>query len=214
VNNLKTIGRFAELVGDWKFYIKRDGLWSSLPEIGLDLVRLPYRHLRFVILERSLLEPLPKLSPKISVEIRPVEHADLAQIRNIDRPSEGKLCEHRLENGHRGLVALYEEQIIGYAWGCAEINPQLERVPIKLEPGDVLCTDVFVQPKFRGQGIQTVLSLERFQLFRDLGFQRAVCYIETTNAPSLSVWQRKLGARIIGSINFVRIGAWYRVRCN
>jgi GNAT superfamily N-acetyltransferase len=208
---MKPTSRLAELMEDWMVMLRRDGLRAALPAIGLEIARLPYRHLRFFIIARSLKEPLPDIQPRIALVIRPFEQADLDLVREIDRPSEARLCMRRLENGHQGLAALYRGRLAGYAWGCAEVNVLTDRVQIPLKPGDVLCNDAFTTPAFRGQGVQTSLALARFRLFRDLGFHRAICYIEIKNAPSLAVWQRKLNGVTLGSVNFQRIGPWYRV---
>lgn len=205
--------RLAELMEDWKVMIGRDGVRLALPNIGQEIARLPYRHLRFLVLARLLSEPFPDLQPRIPLVIRLFEQGDLKQVRTINCPSEARQCARRLELGHKGLVALYQSQLAGYAWGCDEVNPELERVHIDLEPGDMLCNDMFTNPTYRGQGVHTALSLARFKLFRDFGFRRAICYIEVNNVPSLSVWQRKLGSLTVGYIDFIRIGTLYRVRC-
>jgi GNAT superfamily N-acetyltransferase len=209
---MRLISRLAEHFDDWKEIIQRDGVISALPSLGVEISHLPYRHLKFFVLERSLSETLPDFQPKIPLEIRSFQAGDIELVRQMDRPSEARQCSRRLESGYQGLVALYENQPAGYAWGCAKINPQFEKVQITLGPGDVLCNDVFTNPVFRGQGVQTALTLARFRLFRDLGYCRAICYIERGNAPSLAVWQRKFGSKIVGSVDFLRIGLWYRVR--
>jgi GNAT superfamily N-acetyltransferase len=209
---MQKTNRLAELVEDWQFLIKRDGIKLALPNIGNELARLPYRHLRFFIIARSLIEPLPDLPPKIPLEIRPFEQRDIELVRDMDRPSEARLCARRLARGHKGLIALYAGEAVGHAWGCTEMDPDIERVHLKLEPGDVLCADVFTVPSYRGKGIQTSLTISRFKMFQDLGYQRAVAYIEVQNTPSLAVWQRKLGGVPVGCIDFTRFVIWYRVR--
>ncbi len=204
--------RLAEFIEDWRYLIKRDGVRLVTREIATDIVRLPFRHLQFKILEYPLSDPLPEIAPKIDLVIRPFEFNDLEKVKNLNRPSEAKQCERHLNNGHRGLVATYQGEVAGYAWGGPEMKPKLEKIPVQLSPGDVLCTDVFTVPSFRRKGIQTALSLARFQLFKELGFQNAVCYIEARNTPSLVVWQKKLGAKITGKIDFLRILSWYRIR--
>jgi GNAT superfamily N-acetyltransferase len=173
------------------------------------VVTLPYRRLGFVVVARSLLEPLPDLQPKIALEIREFEPADVDLVKQIDRPSEARACALRLAHGHKGLLALHNGQPAGYAWGCAEMA--LERVHLKLDPGEVLCTDACTALAFRGKGVQTALTLARFRLFRDLGYQRAIAYIEARNYPSLAVW-RKFGSRVVGHVDFSRVGPWRRVR--
>ena len=211
---MEPIARLAELLEDWKDFLQRDGVKSALPAIGLEIVRLPYRHMSFWLLARSLIEPVPDLQPKIALDIRSFTQTDLDLVRDIERPSEVRLCARRLEHGHIGLLALHENQPVGHAWACIKIDQGLERVHPKLDPGDVLCADVYTSPAFRGRGIHTALTLARFRVFRDLGYRRAISYIEITNAPSLAVWQRKLGSQIIGQVDFIRTGPWYRVRYN
>jgi GNAT superfamily N-acetyltransferase len=208
------ITRLAEFWEDWKYLIWRDGARSALPAIGLEVAQLPYRRTSLLLLARSLLEPLPDLQPKTTLDVRPFTQTDLDLVREIDRPSEARLCARRLERGYVGLLALHENHPAGHAWACIKMDPRLERVHPRLEPGDVLCADVYTNPAFRGQGVQTALTLARFRLFRDLGYRRAISYIETRNAPSLAVWQRKLGSVTIGQIDFLRVGLWHRVRYN
>ena len=204
--------RLAELTEDWRYVIRRDGWKAVWCAVGQEIMALPYKHSQFVIVARSLLEPLPDMQPKIDLEIRPFEQSDIDLVRHIHRPSEARLCAARLAHGHKGLLALHKGQPVAHAWACDEVEPTLERVHPKLEPGDMLCVDVYTAPAFRGQGIQTVLTLARFRLFRDLGYHRAVTYIEAHNYPSLAVWQKKLGSKVVGRIDFTRIGPWRRVR--
>jgi GNAT superfamily N-acetyltransferase len=208
---MQPFDRLAELIEDWSCLIQRDGARSALPAVGAEIARLPYRHLRFLIVACSLTAPLPDLQPKLPLEIRPFEQADLEFVRQADRPSEARACARRLERGHAGLVALHQGQMAGYAWACTEVNPSLERVQLTLAHGDVLCVDAYTAPAFRGNGVQTALALARFRLFGGLGYQRALAYIERRNSPSLAVW-RKLGGQGIGEIEFRRIGPWRRVR--
>jgi len=199
------IKRVAELSKDWHYMIRRDGWRIALPAVVQELARLPYRRMRFVIVARSLSEPLPNLQPRIDLEIREIKSTDIHLVRQIDRPSEAKACALRLARGHRGLLALHRGQPAGYVWGCTETT--LERVNLRLDPGDILCTDAYTAPAFRRQGVQTALKLALFLLFRDLGYSRVVAYIEQNNYPSLAIWH-KVGNQVIGHINFVRIGPW------
>ena len=209
---MNPLNRLGELLEDWKFLLRRDGVRNAAPVIGIELIRLPYRRLRFVILARDLSDPLPVFQPKIPLEIRPFEPTDLKFAQTIDRPSEARLCQRRLERGQAGFVAITDGQIAGYAWGCIQMDPQLERVTFDLLPGDFLCTDVFTVPAWRGRGNQTALTLARLEHFKALGYQRAICYIEQHNAPSLAVWQRKLESTTLGWIDFTRAGSHYQVR--
>jgi GNAT superfamily N-acetyltransferase len=206
------MNRLAELSEDWKYFTKRNGIKGSMPVIISDLSRIPYRHLKFVVLGRSLMDPFPHLEPREKLSIRSFEHEHLDIVKQLDRPSEARLCAKRLEAGHKGLVAFYEDNPAGYTWGSLDPQTRLERIHPKLDSGDVLCTDSFTAPEYRRKGIQTALTLARFHLFREMGCKRCICCIEINNAPSLAVWQRKLNSKSIGMIDFKRIGPWYKIR--
>jgi len=195
--------RLKELGEDWVYRLKRDGWAWGMRQAFADALALPYRHLQFVIVARSLLEPLPDFQPEIPLDIRPFQTADLNFVRRRHLPSEAKLCQQRMRRGDYGLTACYQGETAGYAWACVDTN--LERVTLKLLPGDALCTDAFTAPNFRQKGVQTALTVARLQLLQDKGYKRAIAYIETRNHPSLAVW-RKLGAKVISRIDFKRIG--------
>lgn len=199
------INRLNELMEDWRYLHHQGGYKAALPQVIQEIMTLPYRHIRFRVIARTLLEPLPNLPPKIALEIRPFTADDLSFVRHTHRPSEARLCAHRLKRGHYGLVACVEGKPAGYGWGCDDTS--LEKIALRLEPTDVLCTDAFTAPAFRGQGIQTTLSLARLRHFQSIGYQRALAYIAVQNAPSLAVWH-KLGAIEISRIDFRRIGFW------
>lgn len=203
--------RLAELGEDWGYMFRRRGWQAALPAVLREIARLPYWRCTYRVLARSLAQPLPDLQPTIAAEVRPFEPSDLQLVRQIDRPSEARQCARRLALGHQGLIALYHGQPAGYAWGSTECNPVVERVRVRLDPGDVLCVDAYTAIAFRGQGIQTTLALARMRLFREQGYQRAIAYIETGNLPSLAVWH-KLGGREVDTIDFLRIGFWRQTR--
>jgi GNAT superfamily N-acetyltransferase len=199
------MSRLAELIADWAFLIRRGGYWASIGEIRRGILALPYRHIQYVVVARSLLTPLPELKPKVPLGIRPFRSADLKFVHRDNLPSEANLCRRRIELGHLGLVACIDGQAVGYAWGCTDSS--LERVSLKFEPGDILCTDAFTVPVFRGKGVQTALSLARLRLFQGLGYKRVIAYIERHNDSSLAVW-RKVGAHESAKIQYHRIGFW------
>lgn len=209
---MRTFHRLTEFLIDWKYLFQRDGIRPTLPKIYRELSQLPYRHLSFQILTRSLVEPFPDYQPKLSIDIVRFQQSHLDLVKEIYRPSEAQLCVQRLERGQVGLIALHYDRPAGYAWGCTAGDLDLERVKLQLKPNQILCTDVYTVPELRRKGIQTALTLARFQAFRDLGFQQAVCYIENNNQPSLAVWKRKFNAEQTGSVDFQRIGPFYNVR--
>jgi len=205
---LNWVRRLGELAEDWAFFLHRDG-WKfpTLCSIAREMAQLPYRHIRFVVVARSLWASLPDVEPKMTLDIRPFGSQDLQSVIIINRPSESRACALRLARGHTGLAAFYQDQLVGYAWGCPEVAPTLERVPLNLAPGDFLCQDDFTDPIYRKNGVHVALTLARFRVFRRNGFRRAVAFIESQNKASLSSYL-KVGSRVIGHIEFYRVGPW------
>jgi GNAT superfamily N-acetyltransferase len=209
---MQFINRLVELIEDWNYLIRRDGMRSSFHTIGQEISSLPYKHRKLLVITYPLLEPFLDYQPTIALNIRPFVHSDLEIVRDMHRPSETKQCARRLTNGHIGLIALSHGQPVGYAWGCVEVDPKLERVKLTLEPGDIYCAYAYTTPCFRGYGVHTALTQERLKIFRERGYKRAISVIDINNAPSLSVWQRKFSSLSSGQIDLIRIGPWYQVR--
>jgi GNAT superfamily N-acetyltransferase len=200
--------RLAELVEDWVHLIRLGGWGSALPQIGRELARLPYRRIRFLVLTRGLREPVADLQSKVPLQVREFGHSDLELVRQIDRPSEAKQCARRLARGHMGLMALCEGQPVGYAWCLDRVEPALEGMHVRLDPGDIYFTDAYVAPAYRRQGVYTVMTVVRIRLARRLGYRRMVTCVDEYNQPALTVWQRKLGVQVVTHLDFVRIGPW------
>lgn len=209
---MKWIYRLIELMIDWKHLIIRDGLKSTWIIVLKELIQLPYRHIEYVILACPLSELIAKFESKLTVEIRPFLKSDLDYVRQEFLPSEANICDQRLKIGHRGLVATLNNDTVGYCWLCTDDD--LERVDLSIQPGDILITDSFTSPSVRGRGVQTQIGVAALRYATELGFKRLIMYIEVNNAPSLAVWQKKFRGKVIGHIDFKRIGFWRRTRIN
>ena len=206
---MQWLERLRELGEDWAYLIKRDGWALGMGQAFKDAASLPYRHLQFVVVARSLADTLPDFKPEIQLNTRPFQSGDLDFVRRQHLPSEANLCRLRLQRGDYGIVAACNGKSAGYAWSCVDTN--LERVALNLQPGDALCTDAFTAPDFRGKGVQTALALARMKALQRKGYKRAIAYIEIHNRPSLAVW-RKFDAEVIERIDFRRIGLWRTTR--
>lgn len=204
--------RVFEILQDWRYIFRRYSLRFALSALYLDIARLTYQHLRLYIFTCSLREPLPLLQPNNLLEVYRFESSHLEMVRSTDQPSHALLCERQLRLKNYGLIAIHEGQYAGYAWGSEPANREKDHIHRQFETGDILCDNAYTVPKFRGKGVQTALTLARFKIFRELGYKRAICYIEVNNKPSLTVWQNKFKAQVAGEIDFLRIGPWYRVR--
>lgn len=208
---MNSLIRLSELIEDWQYLLKRNGIISAIYPIAREITQLPYRHLEYLLYSRLLDDTLPNLPPKMALVIRKFELNDVKLIREINRPSEARLCARRLDRGQYGFIAMISDKVAGYAWVCTKIDARIDKIPVNLDPSDVLCNDAYTTPAYRGQGVQTALTMTRMQRFRELGFRRALCYIDRQNTPSNFVWQQKYNSTIIGQIDFKRIGPWYQI---
>lgn len=207
---MKWIYRLIELMVDWKHLIIREGLKSTWITILRELSYLPYRHIEYIVLACDLSEPIAEFEPKSAIEIRPFLKSDLSYVRQEFLPSEANMCDRRLKIGHRGLVATSNSDTVGYCWLCTDDD--LERVDLTIQPGDILITDSFTSPSIRGKGVHTQIAVAALRYTKGLKFKRLIMYIQANNAPSLAVWQKKMGAKVIGRIDFKRIGFRRRTR--
>lgn len=203
---MKWVYRLIELMIDWKHLITRGGLRSALIIIAKDLIQLPYRHIEYVVLAYPLSNPITKFESELAIEIRPFLKSDLDYVRQEFLPSEANMCNRRLKSGHRGLVATLNYDPVGYCWLCKD--DELERVDLPMLPGDILITDSFTSPSIRGKSVHTQIGVAALRYAKELGFKRLIMYIVVNNTPSLTVWKKKMGAKVIGHINFKRIGFW------
>ncbi len=204
------IRRLHELWSDWVYMVGKEGWERGGKYFFRSLLRMPYRHLKFTLFARSLSEPIQANGERGLYEIRSFESADLDFVRKIHLPSEAKLCEKRLKAGHYGLVASLNENAVAYIWLCTDDS--LERLKLPMSPDDLLLTDLFTTSEFRGKGIGSELACASLRMAQDMRFKRVLVYILNNNGPSLALWQRKMGAKIIGEIDFKRWGFWRKYR--
>lgn len=213
--NQKWNHRLAELIEDWGFYFRVYPWPKYLSKISKELMQLPFRHIHYKVYACSVVKPVQKDCIDSSFVIRRFTSQDVPEVAKINCPSEARLCAKHLTSGHIGFSVLNKGQLAGYAWAYTKLDPDIERFKINLEPLDFLCNDAFTSSPFRGRGLQTSLVLVRLNFFRELGYHRAICYIERRNRPSIRVWEKLEGA-CIGDISYVRIGSWrckkYRLR--
>lgn len=207
---IKWIYRLIELMIDWKHLTTREGLKSTWITILRELPHLPYRRIEYVFLACPLSAPIAEIESKLAIEIRPFLESDLGYVRQEFLPSEANMCNRRLKTGHRGLVAASNSDTVGYCWLCTDDD--LERVDLPIQPGDILITDSFTSPSVRGKGVHTQIGVAALRYAKRLKFKRLIMYIQANNAPSLAVWRKKMGAEVIGHIDFKKIGFRCRTR--
>jgi GNAT superfamily N-acetyltransferase len=200
----------VEHVIDWGFLARRAG-WRPLIFKVRDVVRtLPRRRLRYIVMGVALDSPFPVSAGLENIEVRPFIPSDLHFVRREHLPSEAAMCARRLAAGQEGLTAVLDGEPAGYAWLCR--NDALERVDLPMTSDEVMFTDAFTAPRFRGRGVNTSLALASLRWARELRYSRLIGYIEAGNGASLNVWLGKMGGRVFQRLEFERVWARRRTR--
>ncbi|MCR4405525.1 MAG: GNAT family N-acetyltransferase [Anaerolineae bacterium] len=200
---------FKRLSYDWKEKIQREG-WRGASRWLIEvLALLPYRHIEYIVFVRSLREPLPVVTPRLPVTLRPATEADLTRFQGLVPPSEIRYFSQRLAHARHCFLALDGEQLAAYCWATTQVESHVDNLELKLQPGDVYVDDAFTVPAYRRQGIQTAVHLYRLQYMKDRGCQRAILIVSEDNVASQQL-VRKLGYQEIDRLSFRRI-LWKRI---
>jgi len=197
-------GKLADLINDLNEKAGRDG-WSQTGLWLADkLVSLPCRRIEYTVFARSLLEPLPVVEPRLPITLRPASQADLAKFEGLVPSWELDYFGRRLAHGRHCFLALNGDNLAAYCWATTQVEFDVDNLEMQLQPGDVYVDDAFTIPSYRRQGIQTVVHLYRLRYMRDLGYQKSVLVVQTTNIASQRL-VRKLGYQNVDHLSFRRI---------
>lgn len=202
--------RALEHLVDWRHVLHRDGWSSFLKKVRQDARKLPRRKTEYIIMEVPLDHPFPDPPCLSLVEVRPFTSADLESVRKQFLPSEAAMCARRLAAGHEGLTAVLDGEFAGCCWLCRDDS--LERADLSIGADEVLFTDAFTAPRFRGQGVNTSLALASLRRGKQLHLRRLIAYIRTDNAASQAVWLGKLNGRVFAKLEFKRVWTGRRTR--
>jgi hypothetical protein len=105
--------------------------------------------------------------------------------------------EQRMERGDVAIIAMADDELVGYSWATSKERWIAEiRASIVPRPGEVLMYDKRIMPRWRGKGLQYPLSVAKLLYLSELGYTRALVWVDALNTRSLKN-QRRLGRRKI-----------------
>ena len=197
------------LTYDWQEKIRREGRREAGRWLIKILAQLPYRHIEYIVFARSLLEPLPAATPRLPVTIRLATEADLVRFQGLVPPSEISYFGQRLTHGRLCFLALYGEQLAAFCWATTQVEPCVDNLELKLQPGAVYMDDAFTVSVYRRQGIIVALHSYCCEYLKALGCRRAILIVSEDNIASQQL-VRKLGYQEIDHLSFRRI-LWKRI---
>jgi ribosomal protein S18 acetylase RimI-like enzyme len=160
--------------------------------------------IEYIVFTRSLEGPLPSFEARLPITYRVAEPDDLSYLRDVILPSELEYFSKRLAHGRICILALYQENLIAYAWASDEVNLEIDNLELRLEPGDVYLDDFYTLPAYRRQGVYSALHLQELRYVQERGFKRAVAIVAVDNIPPQKL-MKKIGYQEADRLSFRRI---------
>jgi ribosomal protein S18 acetylase RimI-like enzyme len=192
---------------DLQTTLHRQGWLSAGRWLLRYLATVPYEHINFIVLARSLQDHPPVPLPPIPLTMRLATQADLPYLQALVLPSEYDYFVRRLEHGRLCFLAFLAEnsrELVAYRWATTEIDPGIDALIMDLPPGSAYIDDVYTAPAQRRQNIQAALYSFCLQYFQDLGYEQFIAIIDVKNLASQALAQKR-GYQPIGRASFLRI---------
>jgi ribosomal protein S18 acetylase RimI-like enzyme len=164
---------------------------------------LLYCRIEYLVLTRSLEEPLPCLKARLPVTYRIARPDDLSYLRDAVLPSELAYFRNRLAHGRNCVMGFYQDNAASYGWITDEVTFEIDNLRLRLGPGDAYLDDIYTLPAYRHQGIGGELHLRRLQYLKEHGFKQSIIIVRVDNVPSLKIAE-KLGYQEADRLTFRR----------
>jgi SAM-dependent methyltransferase len=162
---------------------------------------------RAILLERPLADPLPEVTPGVSLDMALLDEKSIDDYIAFRPDSDGSALRRRLRDGHRCFVARHDGRIIHASWvatGLARID--YLNIEINLAAGDMYLYEMMTSPEFRGRKVTLPAMARMLKDLRGMGCQRLFLVIVPGNESAFRLAE-KMGARKAGRLSFFKIGA-------
>lgn len=206
--------RFGSLAEDFTADIaeawRQGGAGAMWDELREWLLYPTARHGKLLLVEQALPD---------SIEVRPPPGVRVEQLEDRHWEALSAICNRRMLRRHRralqrgrvGILAIRDEQVLGYTWLSDTLDRDLEVYPIKLGPKAVYGWNLFVDPAERGKGIGSALVRARMRLARDLGHETTMRVIDPENQPAIATVRNSSSerpARALGILYYFKLFRW------
>jgi ribosomal protein S18 acetylase RimI-like enzyme len=168
---------------------------------------MPYNHIEWVVLARSLEAPLHSFEPSLPLTFGIAGPDELSLLTDLVPPSELAYFRRRLSHGRICFIATHEKDIVGYGWVTAELDFDIDNLELHLGVGDAYMDDLFTAPAYRGHGIGRAINQKRLQYLRKHSFKRAVSIVRVDNVPALKL-SKANGWLEVDRMTFRRLLFW------
>jgi hypothetical protein len=162
----------------------------------------------FLVLVGDLRVPARELPPDRSVRWTTLTETDIPQVCGLHPAISEAGIRRRLEEGQECLLGWIDGSLAHYRWDTARSTyVRSFRRTFRLFEGDLLTTETFAHPSFRGRGLHSRSTGMVLRRARDRGLRRSITFVAWWNAPSLRS-NHKAGRTIVGTLGRWTIGPW------
>ena len=113
--------------------------------------------------------------------------------------------------GQECLTCWVDGAPVFYRWDTTDpaYLPYLDRTFLP-RPGDLLISQAFTHPAYRGRGLLSASSAFAVPRARERGAARVVALVAWWNSPTLHVARDKYGHTVPGTVGYWNVGRWRR----
>lgn len=207
-------GKFGSLIDDFTADVteawQQGGAGAMWGELREWLLYPAARHGKLLLVEQALPD---------SIEVRPPPGVRIERLNDRHWDALAAICKRRMLRRHRralqrgrvGILAIRDEQVLGYTWLSDEMDRDLEVYPVKLRPKAVYGWNLFVDPAERGKGIGSALVRARMRMARELGYETTMRVIDPENQPAIATVRNSSSerpARALGILYYLKFFRW------
>jgi len=172
------------------------------------LSKLGYR--RLVLLEASLEEPVPRFSPRVEAEIRPLVPEDESAFVALRQDDSGMFGQ-RSHLGHECWGAWVSGRLRHVAWsGLGQARVEYLRCRLVLDERVAYAYRAYTEPAYRGLGLCSATQSACLSALRARGYRLGVAGVLPDNPGAFAPWLR-VGYRRFGVVRALGAGRRPRV---
>nr|WP_320048548.1 GNAT family N-acetyltransferase [uncultured Desulfuromonas sp.] len=188
---------------------KKAGLQEGSKSLGETLRKIVYSKHEFYLLAHDL-ESAKPVKNTLRYQLKAVTCLDdiecLAYLHGLSTlvPFPVQYLKNVFIEGGVGVIAFYKNAPVGCGWLSDTINPQLMRVPVPMESGDIYIHSLFVERKERKHGCARLLIRAVLHTARENGYKRGLSIVLKNK---ISRWKFFLlfKGKIIGEVIHTRV---------
>lgn len=163
---------------------------------------------RLLLVERSLREPIPDVTPRLAVTIALLERSEIDDYLAFRAGTPLAEVQRRLDAGHRCFIARYQGCFAATIWAATtRAWSHYLSFEFPIAPDEIYVYDSFALPDLRGQGITRSLGIAMLHDFRAAGYRRVSTAVFPENRASVQV-VAKNGWRACGLMGYLKLGPW------